>query len=148
MLSSAHSQKNMDWVFHWVLIWLQGIPWLLVLYDIMCQYSVNLRRRFTESPALSWPQTLKTFLTGIGQFNIHGHRASCFARYSVNFILGAGYQDGEILETLWMPLGAAARGALGMTLFHRREVIDDHMNHSNWTKVTRIGSSTPFFSGW
>ena len=132
----------MDWVLHWVLVWINGITWILVLYDIMCQYSVNVKRRFRESPALEWPSTLTTFHVGIGQFHIHGHRPACFPRYSVNFMLGAGNQDGEILETLWKPLNPASSSARGMTLFHRREVIDDHMNHSNWTKLTRIGMSS------
>lgn len=129
----------MDWVLKWVFAWLSGLPWLLLIYDIMCQYAVNLRRRFQGSPYLEWPESIKTFLGGIGQFHIHGHKASCFPRFSVNFIKGAGYQDGEILETLWAKLNRIADSTRGMSAAHRREVIDDHMNDSNWSKLTRIG---------
>ena len=131
----------MDWALKYVFSWLNGLPWLLLLYDIMCQYGVNVRRRFSESPSLKWPSTLKHFHGGIGQFHIHGHRPACFPRFSVNFIKGAGYQDGEILETLWSKTNKTADSVRGMTASHRREVIDDHMNDSNWGKLTRIGMS-------
>ena len=132
-------QANMDWALLWVFAWLGTIPWLLLIYDIMCQYCVNVRRRFDNSKYLHWPETVQTFLGGIGQFHIHGHKAECFPRFSVNFCKGAGYQDGEILETLWAQFTNIVNSVRGMTASHRREVIDDHMNNSNWTKLTRIG---------
>lgn len=129
----------MDWALLWVFAWLCGLPWLLLIYDIMCQYCVNVRRRFQGSSFLKWPETLKTFVGAIGQFHIHGHKSSCFPRYSVNFVKGAGVQDGEILETLWAGIEGVANSILGMTASHRREVLDDQMNDSNWMKTTRIG---------
>ena len=132
----------MDWALSYVFKWLLGLPWLLLIYDIMCQYSVHVRKRFRTSPGLisRWPESLKTFLGAIGQFHIHGHQTSCFPRFSVNFIRGAGIQDGEILETLWAMIEGIASSILGMTASHRREVIDDQMNDSNWMKMTRIGT--------
>lgn len=129
----------MDWALLWVFRWLCGLPWLLLIYDIMCQYCVNVRRRFQGSPFLEWPSTLTTFVGAIGQFHIHGHKSSCFPRYSVNFVQGAGVQDGEILETLWAGIEGVSNSILGMTASHRREVLDDQMNDSNWMKTTRIG---------
>ena len=51
-------------------------------------------------------------------------------------------QDGEIIETLWTKTNPTADSTRGMSSAHRREVLDDHMNDSNWTKLTRI--SKPF----
>ena len=79
-----------------------------------------------------------TILRGIGQFHVHGHVATCFPRFSLNFIPGAGVQDGEIIETLWNKTNAVADSTRGMSAAHRREVSDDHMNDSNWMKLTRI----------
>ncbi|PIL25433.1 hypothetical protein GSI_13323 [Ganoderma sinense ZZ0214-1] len=79
-----------------------------------------------------------TILRGIGQFHVHGHVAKCFPRFSCNFIAGAGMQDGEIIETLWNKTNAIADSTRGMSAAHRREVIDDHMNDSNWMKLTRM----------
>lgn len=79
------------------------------------------------------------FLRGIGQFHVHGHLTRCFPRFSLNFIKGAGVQDGEILETLWNKVKGIADSTRGMGSAHRHELIDDRMNDSNWTKLTRIG---------
>ncbi len=48
-------------------------------------------------------------------------------------------QDGEILETLWNKVKGIADSTRGMGSAHRHELIDDRMNDSNWTKLTRIG---------
>ncbi|KAI1783621.1 hypothetical protein LXA43DRAFT_1102319 [Ganoderma leucocontextum] len=130
-------QRNMDYVLHWILAYMNGRSFILVMYDIMCQYFVNLLARFRLSPSLHMPADL-TFLRGIGQFHVHGHIAQCFPRFSPNFIRGAGVQDGEIIETLWNKTNTIADCTRGMSSAHRREVIDDTMNNSNWMKLTQI----------
>ena len=114
------------------------MPIALLMYDIMCQYRVNFRRRIRKSPELALPSSL-ILRTGIGLFHIHGHQDSCLPRYSPSFIPGAKQVDGEIIETLWAPLNNISRSSRGMSLAHRQEVIDAHMNHSNWKKMVRIG---------
>uniref|UniRef100_A0A5K1K6H8 Cell surface hydrophobicity-associated protein n=1 Tax=Ganoderma boninense TaxID=34458 RepID=A0A5K1K6H8_9APHY len=130
-------QRNMDYILHWIFAYLNGLRRILILYDIMCQYFVHFYKRFAHSPHLHIPPGLK-ILRGIGQFHVHGHISQCFPRFSLNFIAGAGVQDGEIIETLWNKTNAVADSTRGMSAAHRREVIDDHMNDSNWTKLTRI----------
>ena len=130
----------MDYILHWIFVYLNGLRRILILYDIMCQYFVHLYKRFTTSPHLNMPPGL-TILRGIGQFHVHGHIPQCFPRFSLNFITGAGVQDGEIIKTLWNKTNAVADSTRGMSAAHRREVIDDHMNDSNWTKLTRISTS-------
>ncbi|KAI1783483.1 hypothetical protein LXA43DRAFT_903485, partial [Ganoderma leucocontextum] len=132
-------QRNMDYILNWILAWLNGLTSILVLYDIMCQYFTRLRDRFAKSPHLTMPSGIK-FLRGIGQFHVHGHIAQCYARFSSSFIAGTGMQDGEILETLWNQTNAIADSTRGMSSAHRREVINDHMNDSNWKKLTRIAT--------
>nr|VWP01792.1 Cytochrome P450 monooxygenase AKT7 (EC (AK-toxin biosynthesis protein 7) [Ganoderma boninense] len=132
-------QRNMDYILHWIFMYLHGLTRVLILYDIMCQYFVHLYARFTKSPHLHMPEGLR-ILRGIGQFHVHGHIPKCFPRFSVNFIAGAGVQDGEIIETLWNKTNAVADSTRGMSAAHRREVIDDHMNDSNWMKLTRIST--------
>ena len=62
----------------------------------------------------------------------YGHNVS-------TFILGAGVVDGEIIETLWEPLNHIAPSTWKASLEHRREIIDDHMNDSNWKKLLHMG---------
>lgn len=129
----------MDYSTNGVFMSLQSLTIILILYDIMCQYSINLLRRFSLSPYLRMPSGL-TILGGIGQFHVHGHRTQCFPRYSVNFIEGAGVQGGETMEPLWpKAVNEIAGSTRGMSNSHRREVLDDHMNDSNWQKTVRLG---------
>ena len=121
------------------------LPYVLLLYDIMCQYWVNFRRRISDvNTVLSLPPDLK-IKRGIGLFHVHGHVKECFARYAPTFIRGAGNVDGEIIETLWNPLNHTASSARSMSLYHRQEYLDAHMADSNWGKLIRI--STPIYAG-
>jgi hypothetical protein len=76
---------------------------------------------------------------GIGLFYIHGHQDICLTRYSSSFIEGGWQIDGEMIEMLWAPLNEISRSTRGISTSHRREVIDDHMNNSNWKKLINLG---------
>jgi hypothetical protein len=132
-------QINMDYSLCKALSYnMESIPIELVMYDIMCQYKVHLKERVQRSPELSIPDSLE-LCTGIRLFHIHGHQDSCLPRFSSSYIPGAKQVDGEIIETLWAPLNNISQSIWGMSLAHRQEVLDAHMNHSNWKKMVRIG---------
>ena len=115
------------------------IPVTLVMYDIMCQYGVHLSERMDKSPELILDKSLE-LRTGIGLFHIHGNQNLCLPRYSLSYIPGAKQVDGEIIETLWALLNNISQSICGMSLAHQQEVLDAHMNHSNWKKMVRIGA--------
>ncbi|KAH6896060.1 hypothetical protein BKA70DRAFT_1375637 [Coprinopsis sp. MPI-PUGE-AT-0042] len=115
-------------------------PRLNLLYDINCQYSVNLRRRFATTETLTLPEDM-VIVYGIGQFHVHGHREQCFARYSPSFIDGIGKTSGEILEPLWSNLNPASKPTQTMTLVHRSEVLDAHIADNNWKKLINVAAS-------
>ncbi|KAI9430770.1 hypothetical protein BJY52DRAFT_1133495 [Lactarius psammicola] len=124
-------QINMDYSICKALFYnMEDIPVVLVMYDIMCQYHVNFKERVAKSPGLSLFSSME-LRTGIGLFHIHGHQDSCLPLFIPEV-------DGEIIETLWAPLNNISRSLRGMTLAHRQEVLDAHMNHSNWKKMVRI----------
>ncbi|KAH9007794.1 hypothetical protein EDB85DRAFT_1904803 [Lactarius pseudohatsudake] len=97
-------------------------------------YSVYLHMGFAESIV----NTLHHYV------HIHGHQDSCLPRFSPSYIPGAKQVDREIIETLWAPLNNVSRSIRGMSLAHCQEVLDVHMNHSNWKKMVRIGLSHPY----
>jgi hypothetical protein len=115
-----------------------GIEAALICYDVMCQWSVHMKDRVDGNRHLKIPDGLELRL-GIGLFHIHGHQDTCLARYSPSFIEGGRQIDGETIETLWAPLNEISRSTRGMSTSHRREVIDDHMNDSNWKKLIDLG---------
>jgi hypothetical protein len=79
----------------------------------------------------------------ISLFHIHGHQDTCLARYSPSFIEGGQQIDSKTIETLWAPLNEITRSTRGMSMSHRQEVIDDHMNDSNWKKLVDLGKFPP-----
>ena len=97
-----------------------------------------MKNRVASSRHLKLPDGLELRL-GIGLFHIYGHWDSCLARYSPSFIEGGRQIDGETIETLWAPLNEISRSTRGMSTSHHREVIDDHMNDSNWKKLVDLG---------
>ncbi|KDR79699.1 hypothetical protein GALMADRAFT_63536 [Galerina marginata CBS 339.88] len=136
----GEKQSNMDWsvceCFKHAN--LNGITDVLLIYDIMCQYHVNLFKRITESTHLSLPDAI-TIVCAIGLFHVHGHKEECLYRFATTYIPGAGIVDGEILETLWSVLNETSRSIRGATTAHRTEVLDDHMGDSNWKKNINMG---------
>jgi hypothetical protein len=105
----------------------------------MCQYYKQMPKRFAEGKQyISVPTTIE-FEKAIGMFHVHGHKDTCFFRFASNFIKGAGMVDGEILETLWSTLNQISPSMRTASLAHRTEVLDDHMNDSNWKKTVSIG---------
>jgi hypothetical protein len=71
-------------------------------------------------------------------FHVGGHIDDCLPRYTLGYVPGSGVIDGEIIETLWAVLNETSRSAKGATMAHWNEILDDHMNHSNWKKLIGI----------
>ncbi|KAI5886256.1 uncharacterized protein SCHCODRAFT_02672509 [Schizophyllum commune H4-8] len=86
---------------------------ILIAYDIMCEYIVNLKTHLTEGPYLT-------------------NRAIDIEA------AGAGQLDGEILETLWATLEKLASNTRSMSPAHRQEVLDLLMNDMNWKKIIQL----------
>ncbi|KAH9474184.1 hypothetical protein JR316_0013534 [Psilocybe cubensis] len=118
----------------------KGITRHLEIYDINCQYCVNLMKRLTDSTKMHWPPSVKiTF--AIGLFHVHGHKSECLYNYASTYIPGVGIIDGEILEPLWSVLNDTSRSTRSATTAHRAEVLDDHMGDSNWKKTINMAAT-------
>jgi hypothetical protein len=76
----------------------------------------------------------------VGKFHLGAHVAKCFALFSLNFVHGAGQQDGEILETLWATINKITSSIRFMSKSQRREILDDLMRDSNWKKLVGMGT--------
>ncbi|KIK31764.1 hypothetical protein CY34DRAFT_36943, partial [Suillus luteus UH-Slu-Lm8-n1] len=115
----------------------KGIDDTLVIYDVGCQWSLHFSERVSNCPSLTLPENTQ-ILAAVGKFHLSAHKRACFPRYSLNFIVGAGQVDGEILETLWAPFNKISPTARSMSQAHRQEILDDHMRNSNWKKLVGI----------
>jgi hypothetical protein len=117
-----------------------GLKNALVIYDIACQWSRHFLERVEQSPYLDLMDGT-VITSAVGKFHLSAHIPSCFPRYSLNFVQGAGQQDGEILETLWAEFNKVSTSARTMSKAHRAEVYDDHMRDSNWKKAVGMRKS-------
>ena len=131
-LSAGEQQRHIDLSLLRALrtTHMTGIRRLLLVYDIMCQYWVHLHDRI--GPML--PPNLIVD-RAIGLLHVHGHKPECFFRFASSFIPGAGIVAGEIIESLWAVLNTVSPMTRTATLAHRAEVLDEHMNDSNWKKL-------------
>ena len=132
-------QRYMDYAIVQAIGYIAVVSYILLLYDIVCQFWVNFLSRIAQCPQLPILSPDLTIIPGIGLFHVHGHKKECYPRYAPSFIPGAGMIDGEILETLWSPLNHTASSARSMTWFSRQEYLDAHMADSNWKKLIGIG---------
>jgi hypothetical protein len=123
-----------------------GLKEALIEYDIACQWSLHFAERVKASQSLVLPPDLSSWLSAVGKFHLAAHILDCFHKYSLNFVAGAGQQDGEILETLWSCLNKACGSIRAMSKAHRQEMLDDLMRDSNWKKLTRMGELESFSS--
>ncbi|KAG2114043.1 hypothetical protein BD769DRAFT_1363967 [Suillus cothurnatus] len=110
----------------------------LVIYDVGCQWNLHFAEHVNNCSGLSLPDNTK-IVAAVGNFHLSAHKLLCFARYSLNFIVGAGQVDGEILETLWAPFNKISSTAHSMSQAHHQEILDDHMWNSNWKRLVGIG---------
>ena len=117
---------------------LTGIHTVLSIYDIMCQYCVNMYKRFEDMKGIRLPPET-TILHAIGLWHVHGHKEECLYRWATTYIPGVGIVDGEALESNWSVLNRTSQSARGATTAHCAEIIDDHMGDANWKKTINIG---------
>ena len=110
----------------------------LIIYNVACQWSLNFHRHVQDSDFLSLGH-ITDLIPVVGKFHLAAHVPSCFARFSLNFVQGAGQLDGGILETLWSEFNKVSASARSMSKAHRAEVCDDHMRDSNWKKLVGMG---------
>jgi hypothetical protein len=115
-----------------------GIDTSLIIYDVGCQWCIHFAERVANCPGLSLPEHSRV-LAAVGKFHLSTHKLPCFARFSLNFLQGAGQVDGEILKTLWASFNKISPTARSMSQYHRQEILDDHMRDSNWKKLVGLG---------
>ena len=116
-----------------------SLPEALIEYDVACQWSINFAKRLQESSTLQIPHGLK-WIAAVGKFYLGAHQEDCFTKISLNFVQGAGQQDGEILETLWASLNKCSSSIRAMSKAYRQEALDDQICDSNWKKITIMGA--------
>jgi len=128
----GEQQKNIDFILLRLIeiLGLDPDQGLFFIYDIDCQYIINLLKRIGKD----LPDDL-TIEQAIDLFHVHCHKDECFFRYATTFIPGAGVVAAQILESLWSTLNTISPKLRTATLPHRAESLDDHACDSNNNKM-------------
>lgn len=128
----GEQQKNVDFIVLRLIriLGLDPAQGLFLIYDIVCQYIINLLKRIGKD----LPDDL-TIEQAIDLFHVHCHKDECFFRYATTFIPGAGVVAAQILESLWSTLNTISPKLRTASLPHRAETLDDHACDSNYKKM-------------
>ncbi|KAH8813613.1 hypothetical protein DL96DRAFT_525303 [Flagelloscypha sp. PMI_526] len=108
--------------------------WICFVYDIVCQYIVNVAERFEKSH----PRVLEAInkVQGlIPKLHILGHIAKCIHTLSLSYTPSSGRTYGEMIESTWHMTNKAGASTAEMNHGHRHEKLDVLFQHINRTKM-------------
>lgn len=108
-------------------------------YDIMCQWSRNLRKRLEDFP-LQNAERLddKIVARVVPKFHLAAHKEQCRISFSLNYEPGVGRSDMEGPERTWFGLqGGGSTKDQGPGYWS--DAMDDKFGHWNWAKLSRLG---------
>jgi hypothetical protein len=116
--------------------------WIVLSYDIMCQYWVNFWTRMTthfddKSGRLYSGDVHFTPL--IPKFHLPAHIKRCWEKFNFNFAKWTGHTDGEGVERGWSLLNRLKRSLKEMGPGAWRDTLEDHIGDSNWKKIGGFG---------
>ena len=114
------------------------LVWLVITYDIGCQWSKNLYTRMEEFPEhMRISEGVKVGV-GVPSWHINGHRKKCQDDYNLGYMKGTGRTCGEEIETSWSHTNALGASVREMGPGAHHETLNDHWNGWNYRKVVGL----------
>jgi hypothetical protein len=130
----------MDYIVASALRHLAQLLFFLFSYDIMCQWSKNLKERLLNLPPHVRFQVAHYFVKFvIPKLHILGHLKFCQDFFSLLFTLGAAQADMEGIERIWSSSGLMGASTREMGPGSRQDTLDDFWHYWNWNKVVGMG---------
>ncbi|KAJ3562098.1 hypothetical protein NP233_g9786 [Leucocoprinus birnbaumii] len=118
----------------------QKLRWIMLSYDIWCQYSKNLVSRM-QNDSWPWMKEVAGRIRGaIPKMHIHGHKEQCQLNCSFMYTPFSGMTCGEGIESSWAEQNHAAGSTREQSGGHRHNTLDDFNNYWNWCKVQGLAS--------
>ncbi|KAK7028741.1 hypothetical protein R3P38DRAFT_2937983 [Favolaschia claudopus] len=131
---------NMDYMFFSSI---SGSPLLrfFVSYDIACQWHIKLWSRMVkyQDSTLTIDGRGKFFTFLVPKFHLPAHIEACNLKFSFNLTRDVGRTDGEAPERGWANTNPLARSTKEMGPGFRRDMLDDHFNDWNHTRIIALG---------
>ncbi|KAF7341809.1 CxC2 domain-containing protein [Mycena sanguinolenta] len=141
-LQKGERYINMDYMLWKSLAGYDDLVELVVSYDIVCQWSINIWVRLAEYE----PELKERAGTGyrywvwlIPKFHLPAHIEACNILYSFDLSPYVAQTDGEAPERGWANANPLAASTREMGPGARRDVLDDHFNDWNHKKIIALG---------
>ncbi|KAJ7073553.1 hypothetical protein B0H15DRAFT_792741, partial [Mycena belliarum] len=139
-LQRGEKYINMDWMLWMSLVGYDLLVQLIISYDIVCQWHINIWKRLQKySPALIERAGKHYYMWLIPKFHLPAHIEACNILYSFNLTPFVGQTDGEAPERGWANANPLASSTKEMGPGSRRDVLDDHFNDWNHKKIVALG---------
>ena len=126
----------------------KSLFWLVVGYDINCQYRKHFHERIDEIQkkyghlrSIGTDPFVFTLVSAVGKFHLPAHIASCRYKFSYYYLRGVGMTDGEALERIWSIMNSLVAHTKEMMPGHRHDIINDFHSDMNIHKMHNIGTS-------
>ncbi|KAJ7723265.1 hypothetical protein B0H16DRAFT_1737330 [Mycena metata] len=114
--------------------------WVVLTYDVYCQYFKNITTRFRD-----WFPQLIPLISQLGgavpKMHIRNHIAQCQSQWSTNFQEFLAFLIGELIEGSWAEMNQFAGSTKETNHGHRHDIIDDGCGQWNWDKVIQMGQT-------
>ncbi|KAJ7866793.1 hypothetical protein B0H14DRAFT_3084182 [Mycena olivaceomarginata] len=139
-LQAGEKYGNMDFIFASAWKHVRNLLFFLLSYDIMCQWSKNLKERLLKlPPAVRFHLVQYIIKFVIPKLHILGHLRICQEIFSLLFTLGAAQADIEGIERIWSSSGLMGTSTREMGPGSRQDTLDDFWHFWNWNKVVGMG---------
>jgi hypothetical protein len=122
-----------------------ALMWLVVSYDIACQYYKKFWERMEtlpESMHLHIPRDCVWWK--VPNFHLLGHGAACHCCFSFHFLRGAGKSHGETVEQNWSFSNGAAASTKRMGPGGRHGTLEDIFGFHNYERQLAMRKSSCF----
>lgn len=114
-------------------------PRLILTYDVVCQYYVNLWQRMENWPEHLRINPLVKIVPAIPDLHMGGHPEKGHSVLSLRNITRIGKIEGEGVERNWHDENAAAPSTSRMGPGTRHDVLDDNFGSSNHRRRKNMG---------
>ncbi|KAJ7207760.1 hypothetical protein B0H12DRAFT_1034419, partial [Mycena haematopus] len=112
------------------------VLWLIISYDIACQYYKNFWTRMAALP--QWMHLRMDHANvwfKVPNFHLPPHLPSCHSAFSFHYMWGAGRTHGETVEQNWEFTNGAAASTKMMGVGSRHATLEDLFGFHNWRRT-------------
>ncbi|KAJ6528208.1 hypothetical protein B0H19DRAFT_1275002 [Mycena capillaripes] len=134
-LQLGERYSNMDFILFSSLMAVI-IFYLILSYDIACQYSKNFWSRMATLPEVMHLVIERARVWfKVPNFHLPPHKPQCHSPFSFHYMWGAGRTHGETVEQNWEFTNGAAASTKMMGLGTRHATLEDLFGFHNWRRL-------------